>query len=263
MRSKGGAVGGNCANIATTAPSMCSATHSIARTQAAPCGPREASSPWTISTRPLGEIMRASSAISIAGCVPLTLGGRPFRASRAAATAQGAETPGAALAASRAAARPSASSRSGMDAPHHNGQRLCATLASAAKTLSTSASAEGQGRRTSDSARLPAGAGSILSSAARNAAVSKPPSARIEPRGASSTNAAISASLGATSPDPRSRKYEDNSGFVFPQRRLAAPQSDQPIALPISPTMPRRNSSTQATKIAPWMTVTHSPKPAR
>ena len=31
----------------------------------------------------------------------------------------------------------------------------------------------------------------------------------------------------------------------------------------ISPTMPRRNSSTVTTKIAPWMTSTHSPKPAR
>ena len=33
--------------------------------------------------------------------------------------------------------------------------------------------------------------------------------------------------------------------------------------LAISPTMPRRNSSTQATKIAPWITVTHSPNWAR
>ena len=30
-----------------------------------------------------------------------------------------------------------------------------------------------------------------------------------------------------------------------------------------SPTMPRRNASTQTTKIAPVITVTHSPKPAR
>ena len=42
------------------------------------------------------------------------------------------------------------------------------------------------------------------------------------------------------------------------------PLPDQRLAKAMnSPTMPRRNSSTVTTKIAPWITSTHSPKVAR
>src|SRR5271167_1991367 len=47
------------------------------------------------------------------------------------------------------------------------------------------------------------------------------------------------------------------------EREKGTPYIDHPIALPISPTIPRRNSSTQATKMAPWITVTHCPNCAR
>ncbi len=77
---------------------------------------------------------------------------------------------------------------------------------------------------------------------------------------------------GEDRPGHRSPFHSRRTGFATRApvcaRRSAAPirrarYSRTRNRLPISPTMPRRKASTQATKIAPWITVTQAPISAR
>jgi len=69
-------------------------------------------------------------------------------------------------------------------------------------------------------------------------------------------------------PGPATLQHHPWAAFAQPEGRHG--ETPQGLAysftrsrLPISPTRPRRKTSTQATKMTPWMTVTQAPISAR